>query len=160
MGDSRELFDNVDLNLVLANIESDFELTLREKSGRIVCQKLPVLYALPIQIQQLFSNLISNSLKFSEANPIVEIVYEGPVPGKPDCRRISVLDNGIGINPDFADKAFNMFSRMDRNLPGTGIGLALCKKIVETHEGELTVRARQGGGSRFDIDLPAKLIVG
>ncbi len=159
VGDSKELFRDVDLNVILANIENDFELTLREKNAKIIYKDLPVIYALPIQIQQLFSNLISNSLKFNDSEPVVEIKYEGKNTAAPGFHRISLTDNGIGMSPEFAGKAFHMFSRMDKNLPGTGIGLALCKKIVETHEGNLTVEPRNEGGSRFSIDLPERLIV-
>ena len=159
VGDSRELFEDIDLMILLQNIESDFELMLREKDGKISYQNMPVIHALPVQIHQLFSNLISNSLKFSIQKPHIQIGFEEHVPDKPGCFRIEVKDNGIGITPEFADKAFNLFSRMDKNLPGTGIGLALCKKIVETHDGDLSITPREGSGTSFSIDLPNKLLV-
>jgi light-regulated signal transduction histidine kinase (bacteriophytochrome) len=108
-----------------------------------------------VQIGQLFQNLISNAIKFrGEATPTVQISAEQ----QDGWWRFTVRDNGIGIAPEFADRIFIIFQRLHtrEEYPGTGIGLAICKKIVERHGGEIWLESRKGEGSTFRFSLPAR----
>ena len=119
----------------------------------VTCAELPSLRADATQLAQLFQNLIGNAIKFNCANPPrihVSAVREG--------RNwvFSVGDNGIGIEPQYADRIFVIFQRLHRSevYPGTGIGLALCKRIVETHGGKIWVQSKPGEGSIFFFSIP------
>ncbi len=152
----KELFMPTDLNEVVRHIEADFEVLLHEKKGRIVYSGLPVINAIPIQMHQLFSNLISNAIKFNDKAPVVSITSEPAQSPNADEHRefvkLEIADNGIGFDQEFESKMFRMFQRL-HDKPGTGIGLALCKKIVENHGG--TIRATSSGnGSVFEVVLP------
>jgi len=154
------------LNVVLENTLSDLEISIDEKSAVLTVGKLPVIEAIPGQIRQLFQNLISNALKFSEMDvvPTIDIwseyilekdlhataVVEGPYV------RIHVKDNGIGFDEVYANKIFTIFQRLHgrREYEGTGIGLAIVKKIVEKHDGIVGVRSAEGAGADFIIVLP------
>ena len=146
-----ELFTQIDLQEVLRNAEENFDLLIEEKKVKIKHGKLPVIKGISIQLQQLFSNLISNAIKFSSANPVIEITCEKPT--KHELKRMPQLndnyvkivfkDNGIGFEPQYAEQVFKLFQRLDYNRSGTGIGLALCKKIVENHDGFIYVSSEQ-----------------
>lgn len=156
----------VDLNAVLKNIESDFELIIREKKAQIIADTLPVINAIPIQISQLFANLISNALKFSTENPVITItsrtVPSEILPGHADrpahaeYLEISFTDNGIGFEQKYDKKIFTMFQRLHNSskFAGTGIGLALCQRIMENHQGFITVKSELGKGSTFNAYFP------
>jgi len=156
----------VDLNVVLKNIETDFELIIREKKAKIISDTLPVINGIPIQISQLFANLISNALKFSTENPVITITSRTVSPealpehaDRPAHTRyleISVADNGIGFEQKYDKKIFTMFQRLHNSskFSGTGIGLALCQRIMENHEGFITVKSELGKGSTFHTYFP------
>jgi signal transduction histidine kinase len=160
------MFVEVDLNTILGSILSDLELLIDEKKAVISTDRLPVIQGIPLQLQQLFLNLVSNSLKFTERPPEInitsEIVKAKEVPsnlalnGAAEYLLITLSDNGIGFDQKFEDKIFSIFQRLhhERNIPGTGIGLALCKKIVENHQGRITVKSRVNEGTKFFIYLP------
>ncbi len=155
----------VDLNDVLATVLDDFEIMIQEKEAIIVADDLPKIHAAPLQMHQLFANLVSNSLKFNVNKPRVEISADyidaagkaerGLAPDR-EYVRIIVCDNGIGFEEKYKERIFNMFQRLNtRDLyDGTGIGLALCKRIVENHGGKIVVWSQPGFGSRFEIFLP------
>lgn len=158
-------FVPTDLNEVIAQVHIDLELSLQEKQGVIISDHLPVITGSPLQLSQLFSNLISNALKFSERQPVVqvravaatsqEISAEGLTePG--DFVKIQVIDNGIGFDPQHAGKIFTLFQRLhqDTKYQGTGIGLALCKRIVINHRGSIRVESTPKVGTTFTIFLP------
>lgn len=159
-------FVEVDLNNILTSILSDLELPIGEKNAVINVSRLPVIQGIPLQLQQLFLNLVSNSLKFTERRPKINITSE-IISGKdapPDLALnagrqyllVILTDNGIGFDQKFEDKIFSIFQRLhhDKNIPGTGIGLALCKKIVENHQGRITVSSKVNDGTKFFIYLP------
>ena len=167
LSDERMLFQQVDLSEVVQNIISDYELLIEQKKAVIHIGKLPVIEALPSQMQQLFSNLISNALKFSkdEGAIIITITSEklspdlaGNIHNNLTHYLIRVHDNGIGFNQDYVHKIFTIFQRLHdkKQYEGTGIGLALCKKIIENHHGEITVDSAVNEGSQFNIILPEK----
>lgn len=162
-----ELFENVDLNNVLQNIKSDYEVTIGEKRAVIQLGNLCSVEAIPLQMNQLFYNLVGNALKFSkeEETPRVTVTSRsvdqeeiGMLKLNTDGQycEIRVQDNGIGFEQKYADQIFVLFQRLHvrDKYEGTGIGLALCKKIVENHKGILEVESQVGLGTTFRIILP------
>ncbi|MEJ1237555.1 PAS domain S-box protein [Chryseolinea sp. T2] len=156
----------VNLNEVLFNVVSDFELMIEEKNAEVTYENLPTIMGISVQIGQLFSNLVSNGLKFSSELPVIKISSRRlsleEVSRKPELPlaayyEICVTDNGIGFEQQYAKKIFNMFQRLNRKeqYAGTGIGLALCKKIVEAHHGTISATSTPGLGTSFCITLPA-----
>lgn len=158
--------EDVDLNTILQNVKSDFELLIEQKNAVITNTTLPSVRGNRLQYFQLFSNLIGNSLKFSERAPRIQISHEvvaGDMISHPNItagKNYHVLkfqDNGIGFDEAYAEQIFRLFNRLHsrRDYGGTGIGLALCKKIVENHNGVITASSVQGRGSTFTVYLPA-----
>lgn len=158
--------EEVDLNELIAQVKIDFELLVHQKRAQVEYDRLPSIRASRLQLTQLFSNLMSNALKFSGDNAKIAVRYR-QVPGHeiealagahPDrsyhCLQFS--DNGIGFNPDYAEQIFKLFTRLHNpsEYKGTGIGLALCKKIIENHEGVIHATSEHGKGSTFHIYLP------
>ncbi|AWA30206.1 PAS domain-containing sensor histidine kinase [Flavobacterium magnum] len=158
--DDVELKAAVDLNVVLAHIETDFDVLLSERSGVLKRTTLPVVHAVPIQMHQLFSNFVSNAIKFNDGFPVINITYEDSTKsGRDGFIKITVKDNGRGFDPEQADKIFRMFHRLHDKTQGTGIGLALCKRIAENHGGTITVSTSPGQGTAFEIWLPDAILV-
>lgn len=147
-------FVPVDLNEVVAGVLSDLEARLAQTSGRVEVSHLPVVASDSVQMRQLFQNLIGNALKFHrpDASPVVQISAE--IMG-PSCQ-ISVTDSGIGFDERYLDKVFTIFQRLHGRgeYEGTGIGLAICRKIVERHGGAITARSKLGMGATFIVTLP------
>ena len=161
--------ERIDLNNVLADIENDLELMIIQKNVRITSAKLPVIYGIPTLIHQLFYNLINNSLKFSddEKTSFIEIsseefTYQGEKDwnelqqGQP-YHHIILKDNGIGFKQDQAENMFKAFTRLISRdkYEGTGLGLALCRKIVVRHNGLIYATGEEGAGADFHVILPA-----
>lgn len=164
-----EGFVDVDLYGELQKIIEDLEYTIEKKGATIDLMVNHHISAIPGQIRQLFQNLLSNAIKFTNegVNPVVEIkseILKGSLLDNPDLEqnkdycRISVQDNGIGFDQQYADKIFELFQRLHtRNeYQGTGIGLAVCKKIVDKHNGLITVTSKQNHGTKFVIILPTQ----
>ena len=157
---------NVDLNTLVAEAEQDFELLIEDKKAVIRSGKLPVVQGNHMQLGQLFSNLISNALKFSRADPLIEIscsiVKTGQVLFAPKSLaeeayyQIVFRDNGIGFEEQYSKMIFSLFQRLHgkQDYAGTGIGLALCKKIVENHNGVISATGEPGKGATFYVYLP------
>src|SRR3984957_9154663 len=162
----KQSFEDVDLNGVVKEVLSEMEGIILEKNAEITIDQLPILPASTVLMGPLFSNLISNSLKYTKKNenPRVRIRYEeGPVTTGMNGResetrygRIYIEDNGIGFDQKYAEQIFDMFRRLHSNVEyeGTGIGLALCKKIVEKHRGYISAIGRPGDGAVFIVSLP------
>jgi len=156
-----------DLNEVLAHSISELEVLITEKNASIESARLPTLKVIPFQIQQLFNNLLTNSLKFSrrDVQPRIQIKSEllsgnalqnlHPLPDIEYCH-ISFSDNGIGFEPEYSKKIFEVFQRLHARseYAGTGIGLAICKKIVENHNGFIFAEGAPDKGATFHIYLP------
>jgi PAS domain S-box-containing protein len=160
-------FSAVDLNGVMKEALSDLELRISQTSGRVDVECLPQIEADPVQMRQLFQNLVGNALKFHKPGvpPVVSIqatewgsLPQDAEPRPPSGRgyRIAVSDNGIGFDQAYSDRVFEVFQRLHGRgaYEGTGIGLAICRKIVQRHGGEINVRSRVGEGTVFFIDLP------
>jgi len=162
----KQSFEEVDLNGVVKEVLSEMESIILEKNAEIIVDPLPILPASTVLMGPLFSNLISNSLKYTKKKetPRVRIRYEeGPVTTgmngrEPETRygRIYIEDNGIGFDQKYAEQIFDMFRRLHSNVEyeGTGIGLALCKKIVEMHRGFISALGKPGEGAVFIVSLP------
>jgi signal transduction histidine kinase len=158
-------FVEVDLNQVIQSITVDLELLIQEKHAVINYHNLPSIFGIPLQLYQLFINLITNSLKFTEKIPVINIESQF-VKGSDTGRvvlvkerryiELTVSDNGIGFDQKFGEKVFSIFQRVhsDRSIEGTGIGLAVCKKIVENHQGKITVESEPKKGTTFYIYFP------
>jgi PAS domain S-box-containing protein len=140
---------------VLRDVMQDLQIAIRETGATITSDALPTLIADVSQFAQLLQNLIGNALKFHGKDPIR--IHVGVNRG-PDQWVFSVKDNGIGIEPQFFDRIFGIFQRLHSRteLPGTGIGLAVCKKIVERHGGRIWVESEQGRGTTFFFTIPDK----
>lgn len=150
-------FEAVELDQVLREVASDLEIRLQETGGKVAAKKLPRISADPAQMHQLFQNLIGNALKFRRGGtaPVVEVEAEVDE-GKNLCR-IRVKDNGIGFDPKYSEKIFNIFQRLNGSeYEGTGIGLAICRKVVERHKGAIRATAKLGEGATFEITLPLR----
>jgi two-component system CheB/CheR fusion protein len=169
---SNRKFVRTDLNEIIRDVMVDFDLVVSQKKAQIHFDKLPVIQAIPLQMEQLFHNVISNALKFSKTDvpPVITItsrtISGEEAKGKNFRNRplveIVVADNGIGFNEEFAEQIFTIFQRLNSKYeyPGTGIGLALCRKIAINHEGEMYAESEPGKGARFHIILPVKQNVG
>lgn len=163
---SEQVYERVNLNEVLKEIINDFELLIAEKKAIVKITPLPTVSGIPLQLNQLFYNLLGNALKFCDQNPSIDI----------DCRELSkdevftihslnayqryvlitCTDNGIGFDEQYADQIFNIFQRLNNreHYEGTGIGLALCKKIMENHHGLIRASSKLTKGSVFELYFP------
>jgi PAS domain S-box-containing protein len=163
---TEEAFTTTDLNKIFENIKNDFELIIREKQAVISYPVLPSIRGIPLQLFQLFSNLISNSLKYNERRPVINVAVEKPgideIKSHPKLNpnnsylKFIISDNGIGFEQEFSERIFNVFQRLHgrQTYSGTGIGLAICKKIVENHEGVIYAQGVAHQGAMFTIILP------
>ncbi|MBL7718647.1 MAG: PAS domain-containing protein [Flavipsychrobacter sp.] len=168
--DEANAYRTVDLNTLIDGILVDYELMISQKAAIISYHHLPTLEASPQQMSQLFSNLISNALKFAKEGipPHITItsavIDNDALPGSMTATpgntyyKIEVTDNGIGFGQEHAARIFNIFQRLHgkTEYSGTGIGLAMCKKIVLNHHGEITATSQPGLGTTFTIILPGK----
>jgi signal transduction histidine kinase/DNA-binding response OmpR family regulator len=158
------LFELHDLNKIVHEILSDLELLITEKKAIINVGELPEAEVVPGLMRQLFQNLISNALKFSKADerPVIsitsEIVEEGVDASDVPCCRIKIIDNGIGFDEKYVSKIFTLFQRLNsrEKYEGTGIGLAIAKKIMDKHHGTITATSKENEGATFIITLPLK----
>ena len=160
-------FQSFSLNAVMNDVLQTLEFKIEGKKAIIKVSDLPQARIIPSQMRQLFQNLVSNSLKFIAAGRVPEISITHHelrneeisqyqlTPGK-QYLRIDVTDNGIGFENEFASKIFTIFQRLHGKFEyeGTGIGLAICKKIVENHEGVIFAEGRPGNGSTFTVVIP------
>lgn len=147
-----------DLNKVLEEVLLDLEVPLKETSAEIQAEHLPTLDADESQMRQLFQNLIANSLKFRRPNvtPVIRITAEEVEATTRPGWRISVSDNGIGFDENHAERIFTPFQRLHSRAKysGSGIGLAICRRIVERHDGSISATANPDEGATFTFTLP------
>lgn len=163
-----EPFEATDLNQIIEGILSDLEVYVEQKKATFNIERLPELKIIPEQFRQLFQNLIINALKFSrDAVPPQIHIYGHKIKGseiagitanraQESFYCIFVRDNGIGFEQKYADEIFTLFKRLNSydKFEGTGIGLSICKKIVDKHGGHISVTSKTGEGSTFVIALP------
>lgn len=148
-------FKEIDLNEVFELVRNNLEIAIEENQATIHCEKLPVVYGDDTQLTQLFQNLIANAIKFHGESP-PEITISAT--RKNGAYEITVKDNGIGIDPKYRERIFLIFQRLHNReaYPGTGMGLAICKRIVERHGGLIGVDSTVGEGSVFHFSFPIK----
>lgn len=162
-------FEDADLGSLAKDVISDFEVSINEKKARIRVAKLGHAKVIRFQFRQLFHNLISNSLKFSRSGVPCRISIKSKIvtgsktmhkelPGPQQYLHLTYSDNGIGFDPQYKERIFEVFQRLHSfdDYNGTGIGLAICKRIVENHHGLITADAKPDKGARFDIYIPVE----
>jgi PAS domain S-box-containing protein len=161
-------FEEISLDFVLKNVLTDFELLITQKGAVIKAGELPTLEAIPLQMNQLFYNLLGNALKFTKRNtvPVITIMAHKLTEEKKmawpqlfmgqDYYEIMISDNGIGFNQAYADKIFTIFHRLNEKsiYGGYGIGLAVCRKITINHGGVIYANGQSGNGASFHFILP------
>jgi len=168
LGKKEDAFQRLDLGKTIQAIVSDYELLIEQKKADIIVKGLPVIEAIPLQMTQLFANLISNALKYvdhdkspiinvSASNASMEEIFRAGLHTGIDYVKIQVSDNGIGIAPEHVDQIFSIFKRLHRKseFEGTGIGLAICRKIAQNHRGEINAQDSSNSGAVFNIYLPS-----
>ena len=158
-----EIFSVVDLRQVIGDILDELKDDIEENRANISVVNVPKVEGIPVLLQQLFVNLINNALKFSKPGSDPNIVIRGdesPVEhpgGSPGMFwHLSVTDNGIGFDPHMKEVIFKVFSRLNpgKNLDGSGIGLAVCRKVMQIHGGQIEAHGTPGQGAIFDLYFP------
>jgi two-component system, chemotaxis family, CheB/CheR fusion protein len=162
------LFKAIDLNVVVKHVINDFELLISQKGVSVNVDQLPSIEAIPIQMNQLFYNIIGNSIKFSKktVKPVItitsrilraeEIKQFPSLKFDKDYLQVAISDNGIGFSQQYAEQIFTIFNRLNdkSKYGGYGIGLALCKRIVENHNGIIVAKGTENEGATFIFVLP------
>ncbi|UCD35532.1 MAG: hypothetical protein JSU90_01495 [Nitrospiraceae bacterium] len=158
-------FKKVDIGKVITGVLSDLEMRIQDTGGHVEVAQLPIIDADPLQMQQLFQNLIGNALKFHNKDhpPLVRVSAEPSGDNGVHARpgryyRIIVEDNGIGFDNKYEERIFGVFQRLHgrKEYEGSGIGLSVCKKIAERHGGTISAKSAPGEGAKFIITLPEK----
>ncbi|HMG92859.1 MAG TPA: response regulator [Chryseolinea sp.] len=167
VSNDKSAFIESDLNAVIKEVLTDMEEEINTNNATISIQPLPPLHVRPTLMRPLFHNLISNALKYRKKDEVVNIDIRSEVSFGISDRdknlvnkycRIFIKDNGIGFDQKYADEIFGMFRRLHHNgeYSGTGVGLALCKKIAELHHGFISARSKINEGSTFIVSFPLK----
>ncbi|MGI8550523.1 MAG: sensor histidine kinase, partial [Dehalococcoidia bacterium] len=143
----------IESEAALANAITNLRTAIEESDAILTHDPLPLVAADPAQLTQLFQNLVGNAIKFRGEAPVH--IHVSALQGSGDWR-FSVRDNGIGLDPQFAERIFVIFQRLHGRAayPGTGIGLAICKRIVERHGGKIWVESQPGAGATFSFTIP------
>jgi light-regulated signal transduction histidine kinase (bacteriophytochrome) len=160
--DGTVAFEQVNLKDLLADVLADMEVEIEKRGAEVSIGELPLLWANPSQMRQLFQNLISNGIKFRKTDDVPRVwIYcqEEHTTIRDGARvfgRIVVEDNGIGFDERYAEEIFVVFKRLHsyHEYEGTGVGLSICKKIVDRHEGRISATGKPGEGAKFFLDLP------
>jgi PAS domain S-box-containing protein len=160
---SSEPFVPVDLAVVTREVLSDLEVRIEKSGAKVEIGELPTIEADPMQMRQLMLNLLSNALKFQPAgaSPLIQLSasISTPLSREPQCE-LRVQDNGIGFDEKYMDKIFAVFQRLHgrTEYEGTGVGLAVCRRIVDRHHGNITANSQPGKGAVFIVTLPLKQV--
>ncbi|MCD6063648.1 MAG: rcsC [Flavipsychrobacter sp.] len=152
------LLEPIDLNAVIRDVEVDLELIIQQKSARLHYSNLLQVKAIPLMLDHVFYNLICNSLKFSQAGVIPDITITSAIVNKKGhpFARIVLQDNGIGFEQKYSEKIFGSFTRLHAKdqYEGAGLGLFICKTIIERHGGSIKAKSKESKGTSFEILLP------
>jgi signal transduction histidine kinase len=158
--DSHLEVKSVDLNICMARITSDLDLMIEAKGARVTVKKLPVVEGMRILLYKLFYNLVENSLKFTQpgSKPVIEVDYRYLIHNELEYVEISVSDNGIGFDDQYSAHIFEPFKRLNTkdSYEGAGLGLAICKKIAERHNGDIYAVGSCNSGAVFHVLLPLR----
>jgi signal transduction histidine kinase len=161
-------FQKTDLNTLAKEAIAELEIEVEKSKAKIFLGELPVVWAIPSLMKQLFHNLLSNAVKFRkkgieprvhiEANKIYESDHQLAAHSNGSKYKISITDNGIGFDPKYSNEIFMVFKRLNsyHEYEGTGVGLSICKKIIERHNGSIFAQSEPGKGSTFSFVLPEK----
>jgi light-regulated signal transduction histidine kinase (bacteriophytochrome) len=144
-------FEAVDINDVVATASASLQRAIDDSGAELEVERMPTVNGNAAALRQLFQNLIANALKFVDQGPPRVRIWAEEVP---EGWRFAVRDNGIGIDPEQARTIFRMFARVDGEREGSGIGLAVCRRVVEAHGGRIWVERAESGGSEFSFTLP------
>jgi PAS domain S-box-containing protein len=171
VNNSVQHFEETDLNQLIKEVLNDLHESIVQRNAVIETYSLPRIKVIPFQIKQLFTNIISNSLKFSKKDSRPHIIIKAEEVNYDDTKdavagisrvvyHLTISDNGIGFDPAYSEKIFEIFQRLhgQSEYTGTGIGLAICKKIIENHQGMITAQGEAGKGASFHIYLPVEAI--
>jgi hypothetical protein len=163
-------YNLISLNDILENTKQEFYQAILEQNITINADQLPTIKAIPFQMQQLFNNLIGNSIKYSremiplEINITTEIIQANQLPVviervSENYFKLKFQDNGMGFSPEYSEKIFVLFNRLHKvsEYPGTGIGLTICKKIADNHKGFIEAAGIANQGATFTLYLPCNL---
>lgn len=161
-----EQFEEVDLNSTLGEVAAFYQDTLESIQGRLVISNLPTVRGIPFQLIQLFSNLVSNSIKYRSPDRPLRIEISSETVDDPyfqhksyrpqQLKKIAVKDNGLGFEPEYNEQIFEMFQRLHgREFSGTGIGLSICKKVIDNHQGRIRAQGKMDEGALFELYFPA-----
>lgn len=165
-------FEQVDLNDLVEEVKKDMRESIESTGASIVSENLPTFTVIPFQFRQLLVNLIGNSIKYAkkDGSPVIKILTKKIAPkdlpenftvSSAEYYRFTITDNGIGFEQEYAEKIFELFQRLHgkNEYTGSGIGLAICKKIAENHSGLISAESEPGVGSSFHIYLPVREII-
>jgi len=149
-------FARADLAAIARDVVADLEIAIADTGGRVELGGLPAIDADPVQMRQLLQNLVGNALKFRRPG-VAPVVRVDAAPSAEDCVLLTVTDNGIGIKSDHLDRIFRVFERLHSRgeYEGSGVGLAVCRRIVERHGGSIVATSTLGQGTTFSVTLPA-----
>jgi light-regulated signal transduction histidine kinase (bacteriophytochrome) len=154
----KQTVEKIDMNKIIQEIQMDLEIIVQQKKARILYDNLPSIYGSTLLVYQLFYNLIGNSLKFTKPgrNPVIRITCEEISDVSGSYFKIRIADNGIGFAQHDSERIFQTFSRLNPKdkFEGTGLGLTLCKNIVERHGGRIWAEGRDDEGATFVVELP------
>jgi signal transduction histidine kinase len=166
--DVEDQFQVTDLNTLFEDVVSDMEIKIEEKNVTVENLGLPHLKVVRFQFHQLFLNLLGNALKFSKTDTLPHVLIKSQITKGSlianrsadktrDYHHITISDNGIGFAPEYSEQIFDIFHRLHgrSQFEGTGIGLSICKKIVENHKGIMTADGKENEGATFHIFIPA-----
>jgi two-component system sensor kinase FixL len=161
-----QAFTRVSLDRIVREVLTDLEVTIEQSGARVEIEPLPDIEAEPTQLRQLFQNLIANAIKFRKTDEAPRIrIYARSIQRKAHLKgtpgdevvEIHVQDNGIGFDEKYLDRIFNVFQRLEgQKYQGSGIGLAICRKIAIRHGGDITARSQPGQGADFIVTLAAR----
>ena len=153
-------FTKVNLEEIIQGVVSDLELQIEELAAKIIIEPLPTIEADGTQMRQLFQNIISNALKFHQPNvpPVIRVSAQELIEFEQAFTMVLVEDNGIGFDAQYVGRIFGMFQRLNSKskFEGSGVGLAVCKRIVERHNGRIEAESEKAVGSKFMIILPVR----
>ncbi|NOY58002.1 MAG: HAMP domain-containing protein [Calditrichaeota bacterium] len=161
-------FTETDLSKIVSEVLDDLQIRIEDVSGRVEVDPLPTIEADPLQMRQLFQNLIGNALKYHKKDvaPLIKVYQDNPRQKNSGSNaalhngfcHITVEDNGIGFEEKYTEQIFNVFQRLHgrSEYKGSGVGLAICRKIIDRHNGEITAKGKPGEGAKFMITLPTK----
>ncbi|HXS37737.1 MAG TPA: PAS domain-containing protein [Flavipsychrobacter sp.] len=168
---NKQLFMDTNLNFIMHQVKTDLELTIEQTGTKIIYDSLPTVQASPTQIKQLFNNIIGNAIKFRKkaVSPVINVTSsvlsahekkEHKLQDDVEYYKVQISDNGIGFEDEYAIRIFQIFQRLHgkSEYPGSGIGLAICKKIVEQHQGIIFAKNIPDTGAGFTVVLPEKRI--